>query len=104
MENDQQPIETERASTTLAEKTEDDHGGHQLELAGEENQTEVTNDISREGTEDSKTDTDAETTTTVNSQDSPRKSALTKKEERLKKLRELHLRRVHNKGLIRSTR
>ena len=104
MENDQQPIETEGASTTLTDKTEDVHGEHQLEQAvgdTEENQTgtcETTEDDSREDEEDSdaKTGIDVEKATTVSVQASTTKSALAKKEERLKRLRELHLRRVHD--------
>ena len=107
MENDQQPIETEGASTTFTEKTEDGHGEHQLEQAvgdTEENQTETcetTKDDSREDEEDpgAKTGTDTEKATTGSAQASTMKSALAKKEERLKRLRELHLRRVHNLSL-----
>ena len=104
MENDQQPIETEGTSTTLTEKTEDEHGEHQLEQAvgdTEENQTgtcETTEDDSKEDEEDpdAKTGTNTEKAATVSAQASTMKSALAKKEERLKRLRELHLRRVHD--------
>ncbi len=103
MEDNQQPIETEGASTTLTEKTEDGHGGHQLEQAGgdsEENRTgayEATKDDSRDDEEDpdAKTSTIVEKSTGVSAEASTTKSALAKKEERLKRLRDLHLRRVH---------
>lgn len=94
MESDQQPIETEGTSTTLTEKTEDDHGEHQLEQAGGDTKTNNGDGEDTEGA-DAKTDTDTEKTATVNSRASTAKSALAKKEERLKRLRELHLRRVH---------
>ena len=101
MEDNQQPIETEGATTTLTEKTEDEHGGHELEQAGgdsEENRTgtdETAKDDSREDREDpdAKSSTKA---TGVSAQASTIKSTLAKKEERLKRLRDLHLRRVHN--------
>ena len=100
MEGDQQPIETEGASTTLTEKTEDQHGVHQLEQASgdtEENQTCTTADDSREDEKDpdAKSGCDTEKAASVSAQASSTKSALSKKEERLKRLRELHLRRVH---------
>ena len=103
MEDDQHPIETEGASTTLIEKTEDERGGHQLEQAcgdSEDNRTgtdETTKDDSREdeADPDSKTSTNSEKSVGVSAQASTTKSALAKKEERLKRLRDLHLRRVH---------
>ena len=103
MEDDQQPVETEGTSTTLTEKTEDEHGGHQLEQAcgdSEENQTgtdETAKDDSNEdgADSDSKTSTNSEKSVGVSAQASTTKSALAKKEERLKRLRDLHLRRVH---------
>lgn len=104
MEDNQQPIETEGATTTLTEKTEDERGGHQLEQAGgdsEENRTgidETAKDDSIEDKEDpdAKSSTNTEKAIRVSAQASTTKSALAKKEERLKRLRDLHLRRVHN--------
>ena len=107
MENDQQPIETEGASTPFTEKTADEHGGRQLEQAAEEPQTGTTEDDSGEDEEESdddKTDTDAEKAATVSAQASSTKSALAKKEERLKRLRELHLRRVCTYSLLKTTK
>lgn len=107
MENDQHPIETEGASTTFIEKTVDEHGGRQLEQAAEEPQTGTTKDDSGEDEEESdddKTDTDAEKVATVSAQASSTKSALAKKEERLKRLRELHLRRVCTCSLFKTTK
>lgn len=116
MESDRQSVETEGVSTPLTERTEDDHGEHQLETSvGEsgENQTEATNSNAREEAEG--IDANTEKSDTVSNEEIARKGALTKKEERLKRLRELHLRRVRTfsqllyisiicLGLVHSTR
>lgn len=98
MENHQQNVEREDDSTELSEKSQDADGGHQLEEkqqdhGEEDDQTATTDGNSAEDKEDSEGDPDVDKTADV-SREVSAKSALTKKEERLKRLRELHLRRV----------
>ena len=72
------------------------HDGRQLEQSPKEeqgDQSEGSQEAREEDKEDSRTDNGAEEATPVN-ENPPTTSALSKKEERLRRLRELHLRRV----------
>lgn len=96
MEEDHDGIHTDETSTSPSKNTQDNDGEHQLEeqsIGEARDLAEPTEDNSKEevhvqGSSKSEKDTD-----TGNNEGSSM-SALAKKEERLKRLRELHLRRV----------
>ena len=97
MENDHQLETNEEASKTHINS--DIHGEHQLEQPQEEGKQKDQSEIegahedSKEDKEDSRTEISTEAIASA-SKEAPTTSALSKKEERLRRLRELHLRRV----------
>ena len=89
--------QTGGTSTSPSKNTQDNDGGDQLEeQSNSRDLAEPTEDDAKEEVQgSSKAENDTNRTDTGNDEGSA-KSALTKKEERLKRLRELHLRRVRN--------
>lgn len=97
MEDDRKTVNAAEVSLSISKKSPDNNGEHQLEQQTDERETdsqaEPTGHDGREDEGDSKAE-GGERTATVSDSKGSTKSALAKKEERLKRLRELHLRRV----------
>lgn len=96
MENEQQCVQTDETSTEPqpTEKAQSTCGEHQLEQTSDDREKEdESSEDSKHDKETSNYESDVKIPSASNSQSST-KSALAKKEERLRRLRELHLRRV----------
>ena len=96
MEEDRNDIQTVGISNPSSQNTQDNDGEHQIEeQSNARDLAEPTEDDSKEVQGSSKAENDTNRTD-IGNNEGPARSALAKKEERLKRLRELHLRRVRD--------